>query len=102
MSEAPKLAPAPKKFHSYNPNFKTDEEKKEKVCSHNHTKPLYTLRELSFVLANGIIHKLVSWHGYFALALQLMSAMIEKMGDQDEEPLPQENMDGCDSDEWSD
>ena len=33
---------------------------------------------------------------------QLMSAMIEKMGDQDGDPLPQENMDGCDSDEWSD
>ena len=54
MSEAPKLAPAPKKFQSYNPNFKTDEEKKEEVCRHNHTKPLYTLRELSFVLANGL------------------------------------------------
>ena len=37
-----------------------------------------------------------------SLALQLMSAMKEKMGDQGEEPLPQENMDGCDSDEWSD
>ena len=34
--------------------------------------------------------------------IQLMSAMIEKMGDQDEDPLPQEAMDGCDSDEWSD
>ena len=33
---------------------------------------------------------------------QLMSAMREKMGDQDSEPLPQEDMDGCDSDEWSD
>ena len=33
---------------------------------------------------------------------QLMSAMIEKMGDQDDDPLPQETMDGCDSDEWSD
>ena len=33
---------------------------------------------------------------------QLMSAMIVKMGDQDDEPLPQETMDGCDSDEWSD
>ena len=32
---------------------------------------------------------------------QLMSAMIVKMGDQDDEPLPQETMDGCDSDEWS-
>ncbi|CAI8046122.1 Coronin-7 [Geodia barretti] len=62
LSEAPKAAPAPKKYQSYNPDFKTDEEKKE----------------------------------------ELMSAMIEKMGDQDEDPLPQEAMDGCDSDEWSD
>ena len=34
--------------------------------------------------------------------LQLMSAMIQKMGDKEENPLPQETMDGCDSDEWSD
>ena len=33
---------------------------------------------------------------------QLMTAMISKMGDQDDDPLPQEKMDGCDSDEWSD
>ena len=33
------------------------------------------------------------------MSLQLMSAMIEKMGDQDDDPLPQEAMDG---DEWSD
>ena len=38
----------------------------------------------------------------FPLSPQLMSAMIEKMGDQDGDPLPQEAMDGCDSDEWSD
>ena len=31
-----------------------------------------------------------------------MSAMIDKMGDQDEDPLPQEAMDGCDSDEGND
>jgi len=31
-----------------------------------------------------------------------MSAMIQKMGDKEETPLPQENMDGCESDEWSD
>ena len=78
VSEAPKLAPAPKKFQSYNPNFKTDEEKKEEVCRHNHTKPLYTLRELSFVLANGIIHKLVSWHGYFSLALYTVDVGHER------------------------
>ena len=36
------------------------------------------------------------------VSFQLMSAMIEKMGDQDDDPLPQETMDGCDSDEWSD
>ena len=34
--------------------------------------------------------------------MQLMSAMIQKMGDKEETPLPQENMDGCESDEWSD
>jgi coronin-7 len=62
LSEAPKAAPAPKKYQSYNPDFKTDEEKKE----------------------------------------ELMSAMIEKMGDQDQDPLPQEAMDGCESDEWGD
>ena len=28
--------------------------------------------------------------------------MIDRMGDQEEEPLPQTTMDGCDSDEWSD
>lgn len=33
---------------------------------------------------------------------QLMSAMIDKMGDKDDDPLPQQNMDGADSDEWSD
>ena len=32
VSEAPKEAPAAKKFASYNPNIKTDEEKKEEVC----------------------------------------------------------------------
>jgi coronin-7 len=62
LSEAPVAAPPPKKYQSYNSNYKTDEEKKE----------------------------------------ELMSAMIEKMGDQDDDPLPQETMDGCDSDEWSD
>ena len=31
-----------------------------------------------------------------------MSAMIDKLGDKDDEPLPQQNMDGADSDEWSD
>jgi coronin-7 len=62
LSEAPKAAPATKKYQSYSSNYKTDEEKKE----------------------------------------ELMSAMIEKMGEQDEDPLPQETMDGCDSDEWSD
>ena len=37
VSEAPKAAPAPKKYQSYNPDFKTDEEKKEEV------RPLYTV-----------------------------------------------------------
>ena len=31
VSEAPKTAPAPKKYQSYNSNYKTDEEKKEEV-----------------------------------------------------------------------
>ena len=33
VSEAPKVAAAPKKYQSYNPNFKTDEDKKEEVCA---------------------------------------------------------------------
>ena len=41
-------------------------------------------------------------HPSSSLSLQLLSAMIEKMGDQDDNPLPQETMDGCESDEWSD
>ena len=36
------------------------------------------------------------------VSFQLMSAMIEKMGDQDDDPLPQKTMDGCNSDECSD
>ena len=32
MSEAPKEAPAAKKFISYNPEYKTEEQKKEEVC----------------------------------------------------------------------
>lgn len=85
VSEAPKVGPAPKKYQSYDPRVKTDEEKKE----------------------------------------ELMAAMITKMGDKDEQPLPQVHpclgcttqaclltmwllhlfqvgMDGVDSDEWSD
>ena len=31
VSEAPKVVPVAKKFPSYNPQFKTDEEKKEEV-----------------------------------------------------------------------
>ncbi len=31
-----------------------------------------------------------------------MSAMIERMGDKDDDPLPQSKLEGCDSDEWSD
>ena len=33
VSEAPVAAPPPKKYQSYNPNYKTDEEKKEEVCT---------------------------------------------------------------------
>ena len=49
MSEAPKAGTVPKKYQSYDPRVKTDEEKKE----------------------------------------ELMAAMITKMGDKDEQPLPQ-------------
>lgn len=31
---------------------------------------------------------------------ELISAMMNKMGDKDDEPLPQDEMDGVDSDEW--
>lgn len=33
---------------------------------------------------------------------QLLSAMIDRMGDKEDDPLPQHTMDGVDSDEWSD
>ena len=33
VSEAPKVAAPPKKYQSYNPNYKTDEEKKEEVST---------------------------------------------------------------------
>ena len=33
---------------------------------------------------------------------QLLSAMIHRMGEKEEDPLPQANNDGADSDEWSD
>ena len=32
---------------------------------------------------------------------QLLSAMIDRMGDKEEEPLPQQDMDGAESDEWT-
>ena len=35
VSEAPKVAPVAKKFPSYNPHFKTDEEKKEEVTGYS-------------------------------------------------------------------
>ena len=59
MSEAPKLAPPPKKF-SYDFKAKTDEEKKE----------------------------------------ELVSAMIDRMAERDQEPLPQDSQEGVDDDEW--
>ncbi len=39
------------------------------------------------------------WHDS---GVQLMSAMIERLGDKDDNPLPQSKLEGCDSDEWSD
>ena len=60
MSEAPKAAPVQRKYDSYNPTIKSDEEKKE----------------------------------------ELIAAMMTKMGDKDEDPLPQDEVEGVDSDEW--
>ena len=37
VSEAPKAAVAAKKFPSYNPDIKSDEQKKEEVGSMHHT-----------------------------------------------------------------
>ena len=31
---------------------------------------------------------------------ELVAAMINKMGDKEDEPLPQDDVDGVDSDEW--
>lgn len=80
VSEAPKEAPAAKKFTSFDPQFKTDLQKKEEVIT------------VTFVS--------IGRHRFDYC--QLMSAMIDKMGDKDDDPLPQETMDGVDSDEWSD
>ena len=50
VSEAPKAAPAPKKYQSYNPDFKTDEEKKEEVS------PLYLYSYIPY-------HGILCWYG---------------------------------------
>ena len=60
VSEAPKAAPVQKKYDSFDPKMKSDDEKKE----------------------------------------ELIAAMITKMGDKDEDPLPQDEAEGVDSDEW--
>lgn len=59
VSEAPKLAPPPKKY-TYDFKAKTDEEKKE----------------------------------------ELVSAMIDRMAERDQEPLPQDAQEGVADDEW--
>ena len=59
VSEAPKLAPPPKKY-TYDFKAKTDEEKKE----------------------------------------ELVSAMIDRMAERDQEPLPQDSQEGVDDEEW--
>jgi len=59
VSEAPKLAPPPKKY-TYDFTSKTDEEKKE----------------------------------------ELVSAMIDRMAERDQEPLPQDAQEGVADDEW--
>jgi coronin-7 len=63
LSEAPKEAPAAKKYGMPvdEPRFKTDQEKKE----------------------------------------ELMAAMVGRMAEKDE-PLPQDEMEGVDEDEWDD
>ena len=82
MSDAPKEAPAAKKFTSYNSEYKSDQQKKEEVIE---------------------VRGSVTYLNYYCLCqMQLLSAMIDKMGDKDDDPLPQKNMDGADSDEWSD
>ena len=61
VSEAPKTSVSNvKKYSTFNPREKSDQEKKD----------------------------------------ELISAMINKMGDKEEDPLPQDSMDGVDSDEW--
>lgn len=62
LSEAPQTNTATRKFPSYNPQQKTDQEKKE----------------------------------------ELIGAMITKMSDHQDGKLPQDEMDGVDSDEWDD
>lgn len=61
VSEVPKTSVSNvKKYSTFNPREKSDQEKKD----------------------------------------ELISAMITKMGDKEEDPLPQDSMDGVDSDEW--
>ena len=60
MSSAPTTKVATRKYASYNPKEKTEEEKKE----------------------------------------ELISAMVSKMSEKEDEPLPQDTMEGVDSDEW--
>ena len=61
VSEVPKTSVSNvKKYPTFNPREKSDQEKKD----------------------------------------ELISAMINKMGDKEEDPLPQDSMDGVDSDEW--
>lgn len=93
VSEAPKEAPAAKKFASYNPNYKTDEEKKEEVS--------YLLFRLSFPEQHLPSLPPPSFPSPLSPP-QLLTAMVQKMGEKDDDPLPQETMDGCESDEWSD
>ena len=51
----------------------------------------------------GRVHtNLLVFYSWSDLSLQLLSAMIDRMGEKEEDPLPQTTMDGCDSDEWSD
>ena len=73
MSEAPKTAPAPKKYQSYS-KYKTDEEKKEEVC----------VCVCVCVCLCVCVCMCVCCASMCYLS-QLMSAMIVKMGDQDDD-----------------
>ena len=59
VSEAPKVAPVAKKFPSYNPHFKTDEEKKEEVTGYSmflYTSICLKGRETAQLMSEGTVY----------------------------------------------